>query len=132
RWPPPSPRRPPFARADAVRGGLPDAGAGPRLAGRGPAVLPRPAGRLDAGAVDQHLRPGHRPGAGLPPRRDGGPRLRPADRRPPLPGSLRRGRLASPPAVVRGRCLLPSDQPLALDTRGAAVAELPPGGHPAP
>src|SRR5262249_56588898 len=90
RPPRPSPPLPPFARADAVRGGLPDAGPRPGLAGRGPRLLPRPARRPDAGALDQRLRPGHRPGAGLPPRRDGGPGLRPADRRPPPP-------LAPPP-----------------------------------
>ena len=37
------------------------------------------------------------------------------DRRPPLPVAPQRRRLAPPPALVRGRCLLPPHQPLALD-----------------
>ncbi len=128
--PRPSPPLPPFARADAVRGRLPDAGPGPDLAAGGARVLPRPAGRPDARAPDQRLRPGRRPGASLPPRRDGGPGIRPADRRPPLPLPPRRRRLAAAPAVVGGRGLLPPHQPLGVDPRGGGLAQLRRAHHP--
>src|SRR5687768_5026535 len=81
--------------------------AGAGLAGHRPAVLHGRARHLAARPADQRLRPGGRPGTPLAPRRDGGCRLRPAQRRPPLPLAAPRRRLAPPPALVRGRCLLP-------------------------
>ncbi len=75
-----------FLDADAVRGRVPADAASPGLAGHGPSTVSRDDyGSLAAGPVDQRLRPGRRPGTHLPSRRDGRPRLRPADRRPPLP-----------------------------------------------
>src|SRR5206468_2301013 len=100
------PRRPPFRRPDAVRRRLPVDAAGAGLAGHGPGVLPRRRRHLAARPADQRLCPGRRPGTDLAPRRDGGCRLRPVDGRRPLPVATRRRRLASPPAVVSGRCLL--------------------------
>ena len=123
-------RRPPFLGTHALRRRVPVDGPGPRLVGRGPGASPTTTARLTARPVDQRLRPRRRPGTHLASRRHGRCRLRPVDRRPPLPVPACRRRLAAPSAVVRGRCLLPPHQPLALDPRRRRPGQLRRAHHP--
>ena len=83
-------RRPPFRRPHAVRRRLPAAAPGPDWLATAAACFDDDYGSLQRGLLTSVFAL-VRPGTHLPPRRDGRPRLRLADRRPPCPSRQRVG-----------------------------------------
>src|SRR5207244_5510816 len=124
-------RLPLFLDADPVRGGVPPDAIRLGLVEHSPGMFRGRLRLLAAGLVDQHLLPGGRRGTRPPSGRDGRPRLCPTGRRPPLSIPVHGRCLASAPALVRGRCLLPPYLSMALAAPRGRHGELRRAHHPA-
>ena len=80
-------------------------------------------GCLRAGLLTSIFGSGGGPGTPLPSGRDGRCRFRPVVRGPPMSVAAHRRRLASPPALVRSRCLLPPHLSVALGPQPGRAGE---------
>src|SRR5450755_282691 len=128
----PSPRRcPPFRRTHPVRRCLLLPATGVELAHFCPGVFPRRLRHAAPGPVDQRLQLDRRYRADVSSRGDGGCGLCVAVRRSPVSLAVHRWRLAAALAVVRGRCLLPKNEPLAPAPRSGRAGQLRRAHHPA-
>src|SRR5579871_1522384 len=117
--------RPPlFLDVDAICGGVPTDALCLGLVGHGRRMLHGRLRLLAARPADERLLLGDRPGTCLPSGRNGRCWLRPPVRRPPLSITPHGRRLASAPALVRGRCLLPAYLSLALAAQAGCADEL--------